>query len=319
MTLFPYTTLFRSKVRHREFDAGWKKVLENHFWDFLDFYFPEMSIKIDKSRGYAFLDQELAKIMRKSDSKKRRVDKLAKVYLQDQREIWILVHLEVQTYRDDEFAFRMYTYSYRIFDKYQKPVASLAILADPSPEFFPKSFEMEALGKVFVRFEFAAVKLLDWQGREEELKKHPNIFAIVTLASLKAYEKNFATRYDWKLLLTKFLYEKGHTQATIMALYEFLDAIMVLPEDLEIRYNDEITQYEEARKMKYITTAERIGIRKGRKEAVKENICRILEKRLGKIPEDFQKRLEKIEELKKLQEILDQSLEVKRIEDIGIE
>jgi hypothetical protein len=38
---------------------------------------------------------------------------------------WVLIHVEVQTTRDAEFPLRMYVYHYRIFDRYNKPVASL--------------------------------------------------------------------------------------------------------------------------------------------------------------------------------------------------
>ena len=45
-------------------------------------------------------------------------------------ESWVLTHVEVQTDRDPDFPLRMYVYNYRIFDRYNKPVASLAVLAD---------------------------------------------------------------------------------------------------------------------------------------------------------------------------------------------
>ena len=51
----------QKKLRERAFDESWKLVLEKYFWECLDFYFPEISVQIDKKRGYAFLDQELQK------------------------------------------------------------------------------------------------------------------------------------------------------------------------------------------------------------------------------------------------------------------
>lgn len=254
------------KLRRRVFDESWKLVLEKYFWEFLDFYFPHIAQLIEKAKGHQFLDQELQKIVPKSLSRKRRLDKLVRVYLQDAREIWLLIHLEVQTYTDAEFAGRMFSYHYRIFDKYQKPVASLAILADSSPGFRPNSFDLVAFGKTFVHFQFEVVKLLDWQGKEEILQTEKNPFAIVTLASLKAFEKNLQSRYQWKYLLTRLLYDKGYTAVDVFNLYYFLDGIMVLPENLEIQYNQEIAKLEEAKTMPYITTAERIGIQKGIQE-----------------------------------------------------
>ena len=47
---------------------------------------------------------------------------------------------------------------------------------------------------------------------------------------------------------------------------------MVLPEGLEIQYNDMITQLEEAKHMPYVTSAERIGIKRGKQEGKLEGL-----------------------------------------------
>ena len=39
-----------------------------------------------------------------------------------------------------EFAKRMFVYNYRIFDRYEKPVASLAVLADEHKQWKPSSY-----------------------------------------------------------------------------------------------------------------------------------------------------------------------------------
>ena len=52
--------------------------------------------------------------------------KLAKL----SNERWIYIHVEVQGTMQTEFAKRMFVYNNRIFDRYDRPVASLAVLAD---------------------------------------------------------------------------------------------------------------------------------------------------------------------------------------------
>ena len=319
-----------SLVRKRAFDESWKLVLEKYFWECLDFYFPEISKQIDKTKGYSFLDQELQQITPKSKSKKRRVDKLAEVYLQDNKEIWVLIHIEVQTYKEEEFAMRMYSYHYRIWDKYQKPIASLAILADNYEKFKPEKFELCAFGEKFVEFKFKIAKLLDWEKKEDELKNNKNVFAIVTLASLKAYQENYTTRAEWKYELTKMLYEKGYKEKEIMSLYQFLDGIMVLPEDMEIEYNDKIIELEEEKKMAYVTTAERIGIKKGRKEGIIEGAIKgiegMLDIKFGDLGLSFMPQILEINDVDKLTQVLkaikqakDQSEFGKMLEKIGKE
>ena len=48
-----------------------------------------------------------------------------------------------------------------------------------------------------------------------------------------------------------------------MKLYEFIDRVLTLPAQLELRYNDYIHKLEEDREVRYITSAERIGEQRG--------------------------------------------------------
>ena len=79
------------------------------------------------------LDKELQKIVRQAEQGRRYVDKLVRVWLKDGREEWLLIHVEIQTSREQDFSRRMYVYNYRIFDRYNQAVASLAVLADDEP------------------------------------------------------------------------------------------------------------------------------------------------------------------------------------------
>ena len=49
-------------------------------------------------------------------------------------------------------------------------------------------------------------------------------------------------------------------------LFRFLDWMFFLPEDLQRQYREEIEQFEEEKRMPYVTTIERMGIEKGRVE-----------------------------------------------------
>ena len=72
-----------------------------------------------------------------------------------------LIHIEVQSQYQSGFAQRMYTYNYRLGDRYNRPVASLAILADDRPSWKPKSYKKTTLGTK-MQFDFSIAKLLDF-------------------------------------------------------------------------------------------------------------------------------------------------------------
>ena len=105
------------------------------------------------------------------------------------------------------------------------------------------------------------------------------------MAHLKAVETkgNTEQRYLWKLTLIKRLYRQGYAKADVIRLFEFIDWIMSLPEELEKGLWTEIQKFEEETKMEYVSSVERIGIQKGREEGMQQGslslLCRQIAKR----------------------------------------
>ena len=95
---------------------------------------------IDWARRYETLDKELQQVLRHAEQGRRYVDKLVKVWLKNGEEKWLLIHIEVQVWKESDFAKRMYVYNYRIFDRYDKEVVSLAVLADDDPTWRPSHY-----------------------------------------------------------------------------------------------------------------------------------------------------------------------------------
>jgi len=188
-----------------------------------------------------------------------------------------------------EFERRMYVYNYRIFDRYSRDVVSLAVLTDKEERFRPSAYHFE-FGDFRLGMAFPMVKLLDYGGRWEELERSENPFSVVVMAQLKAQEtrRRVQERYAWKLRLTRMLYARGYSREEVLGLYRFIDWVLRLPEALEEAIHEEIIQEEEAKAMPYITTAERIGRRKGRQEGMleeaREMVVEVLEERFGEVP-----------------------------------
>jgi hypothetical protein len=55
-------------------------------------------------------------------------------------DIWVLIHIEVQSQSQPSFAERMFVYYYRLRDRFNRPVVSFAILSDDSAQWRPNSF-----------------------------------------------------------------------------------------------------------------------------------------------------------------------------------
>ncbi|MFM7792006.1 MAG: hypothetical protein ACKO90_29175, partial [Microcystis panniformis] len=106
------------------YDEPWKEALTEYFEAFLYFFFPEVYQLIDWTKIPESLEKELKRITASSKTKKRFADKLYKVWLLRGEEVWILIHIEIQSQYEENFPQRMYIYNYRAFDLYQKPVIS---------------------------------------------------------------------------------------------------------------------------------------------------------------------------------------------------
>ncbi len=101
-----------------------------------------------------------------------------RVWRQDGAEAWVLVHGEVQSQAEADFAERMYIYNYRLFDRYRRRVVSLAVLGDERAGWRPERFGYELWG-CEVGLRFPTVKLLDYRARWTELEASRNPFAVV--------------------------------------------------------------------------------------------------------------------------------------------
>lgn len=226
-------------------DILWKSILEDIFDDFLKFFFPNAEILFDFEKGFEYLDQELEQLFPADNDQltSKYVDKLVKVHCRSGAEAWLLVHIEVQGYREEAFADRMFTYYYRIWDKYRKPITAFAILTDDCRHFLPGQFEQACLG-TSVCFRFNSYKVLDQ--KEEDLEASDNPFAQVALAvKLDLTGKRYSSTelYRLKISLAKRLLRRDFSKKKIAKLLHFLKLYVHLGNDeLNEEFNAEINR-----------------------------------------------------------------------------
>ena len=128
------------------FDEAWKQVIERFFPDLLRFFVPQLYADVAFSRGVEFLNIEMEQLSQRSIDGAKFADKLAKVYLKDGTEQWILVHIEVQGDAEEEFSKRMFRYFYRIYDRHGKPIVSIALMTGADRETGDGQFLLQAYG-----------------------------------------------------------------------------------------------------------------------------------------------------------------------------
>ncbi len=205
-------------------DLLWKGALEDFFDDFLLFFYPNANELFDLDKGFEYLDKELEQLFPPDGDNyaPRYVDKLVRVFTRTGAEEWVLVHVEVQAYHDQDFAKRMHQYYYRILDQYNKPITAFAIFADTNKNFHPKYYEREFLG-TRLYYSFNTYKIIAQNDADLEASNNP--FAMVVLSAKLALTQNkLADKqlFDLAFDLAKRLLNKQMPKEKIRNLMTFL-------------------------------------------------------------------------------------------------
>ena len=307
-----------------DYDSPWKEAVARHFESFLTFFFPAMAVEVDWSRGYELLESEFRQVVRDAAVGRRTADILVRVFLLGGEESWILVHVEVQSQTESIFPERMFVYHYRVYDRYHRPVVSLAILGDSNPTWRPDRFEAGQFG-CRLAFEFPVVKLLDYKSRLPQLEQSKNPFAVLVAVHLHAQRTSRASkkRLQYKLALVRSLYERGFSREDVLELFRLVDRVLTLSNENSRAFREELERYEEEKNMPYITIVERAGIKqglqKGRRQGLRRgervSLLTVLESRFASVPPVVRERIAAIEVPEVLTVLLRQAATIGSMEE----
>ena len=288
-----------------DFDSPWKEALDHYFESFVSLCLPTVHAAVDWSRGYEMLDKELQQIVPEADEGRRYVDKLAKVWLTSGEEEWLLVHVEVQTQDESDFARRMFVYHTRIRELYHKDVLSVALLADDRPGWKPQVYRYECMGLCRVTFEFPAIKLLELSSDEANLLEKGGPFAVVVIAHLRALRtrKDDKSRQQSKLQLVKNLYEAGLGAEDVRKLFRLIDWLMRLPKALDIELWRSVRDFATEKQMPFVDIAEQMGLEKGRRKTTFELLETALQLKFGQPGLDAAQELAPVMDVDLLQKV----------------
>ncbi len=268
-----------------DYDAIWKETFLGLFHECMERFDPAFARRIDRSRKVRFLDKELRALLGRSPRPRQHVDLLAEVPLTGVGLQTMLTHVEVQRDKVARFAQRMLFYHAALVRRFQRPVMSLAILADPDPKWRPTGLTSGIDGSG-TRFEFPICKLADFT--DAELESDPNPVNLVILAErlTRRHRNDPVARREGKLRLFRrmamVLRSKRYSREQRLVLTRVLDWSISLPENEERIFLEQLRQQEGNSPMTYLTTferhARREGLEQGRQEGRQEGLATGLER-----------------------------------------
>ncbi len=297
-----------------QYDAAWKQTLERFLPDFLKLAFPDLAASIDWSAPVSFLDTELQEIVRESESGLMRVDKLVEVRRRDGAGELLLIHAEVQAQRDDALPERMFRYFCRIMDRFRRFPVSVAVLADPTPNWKPTRFVIQEHG-CGVEFEFPVCKLSELDLEPWLAAGNPVARVIQAHRLAQKTGGNPLARREGKLGLVRNLLLSGVPEQEIREVLRLIHWLLALSAEEEQSFRQDLRRLQEKLRMPNLSPYDRIvweegrvegrveGRHEGRLTALREMLMEHLSIRFGPLGIDLQSRIEAIQDEKELQRL----------------
>ena len=154
-------------------------------------------------------------------SQGRIADKLARIKTINGHYQWVLFHTEIQGKPDKHFDKRMFQMFYRIYDRFDQEVVSLAILTDASESFRPGQFTLGRSGTTN-HFQYNTFKLKDY--KPHELLKGNNPFGFMLMAAWYHLfgGKTDQQKLDNKMTCLRLLFAAGLPKADTRKLMNFI-------------------------------------------------------------------------------------------------
>ncbi|MCJ8346636.1 Rpn family recombination-promoting nuclease/putative transposase [bacterium] len=165
-------------------DAIFKQLLTVFFKEFIDLFLPWFSDKLD-FENLEFLDKEIF-LYGLSKNKKNYVDLVCKAPMKqgDQEAKLILIHVEIQSTKDNKMAKRMFNYCCQLRLKEDLDIIPIVLFADDVKwkTDVKNYYDMDYNNKKYLHFEYEQIKLLNLNAKD--YLNNPNPLAQALMAKM---------------------------------------------------------------------------------------------------------------------------------------
>ena len=238
-------------------DRLFKELISTFFIEFIELFLPAIASDIDRD-SIQFLPEEVLSDV--TAGEKKLIDLLAKVKYQE-KETYFLIHVEAQSYSQQDFAKRMFKYFARLYEKYDLPIYPVVIFSFDEPlRAEPKTHAIKFPNLDVLRFEFAAIQLNKISWRDYLTQQNPVAAALMAKMNISPEERPQVKAECLRLLTTLRL-----DPARMQLISGFIDTYLNLNEAEEKSFKAAISTMGLEQKEKYmeiITSWERKALEK---------------------------------------------------------
>lgn len=249
-------------------DGLFKELLTTFFREFLELFAPTV-FEYGDPTSMALAGAET--VHDSHETGQRRADLVVKVDFHDGEHAFFLIHVEVQSQTQADFAKRMFHYFARLHQMYDAPVYPIALLAfDARTRDEPEEFTVTFPDRDVLRFEFQKVYLRKLNWREFLDRKNP--VAAALMAKMGYAEKERArVKVECLRLLATLRLDPDKTRL----IGRFIEAYLTLDETEMHEYNEIMEAIPMAEKQgvtEILTYWEKLGLEKGRQQGLEQGL-----------------------------------------------
>jgi Domain of unknown function (DUF4351)/Putative transposase, YhgA-like len=281
-------------------DELFKKLLTTFFIEFIELFLPSVAAYFDRD-AIAFLPQEYFTDTTTGD--RRKIDVLAQVKFREQ-DTCFLIHLENQSYNQDDFDRRMFFYFARLYQKYLLPIYPIAVFSFEYP-LRPQRQQHQVMFPDFkvLDFNFAVIQLNQLNWRDFLQQRNPVAAALMAKMRIARADRPRVKAECLRILATLEL-----DPARIELISGFVDTYLRLNATEETIFQAEIDKMglgEQEQIMEIVTSWMERGIEQGREREV-ALVLRQLTRRLNGLSVSLEERVHRlsIEQVEALGEAL---------------
>ncbi|MEH2027543.1 Rpn family recombination-promoting nuclease/putative transposase [Nostoc sp.] len=238
-------------------DRLFKELISTFFIEFIELFLPTIACDIDQN-SIQFLPEEVLTDV--TAGEKKIIDLLVKVKYQE-KETYFLIHIEAQSYTQQDFAKRMFKYFARLYEKYDLPIYPIVIFSFDEPlRPEPKTHSIIFPNLDVLKFQFAAIQLNRISWRDYLIQQNPIAAALMAKMNISQEERPQVKAECLRLLTTLRL-----DPARMQLISGFIDTYLNLNETEEQTFKAAISTMGLDQKEEYmqiITSWEKKGAEK---------------------------------------------------------
>jgi len=291
-------------------DQLFKKLLESFLKDFLELFFPDVDERLDFGT-VQFLDKELPMDFPRGTT--REVDIVARLETHQGEPEIVLVHVEVQSRPEKDFARRMFEYAALLWLRDQAPIFPVVLYLRGGQGLTEEEFNLSLFGRELFRFRYASVGLAHLRA-EEYVETGP---LGAGLAALMSRQK----AGDPGVLLAdsqRRVAASGLDEARKFLLLDVIETYSGLSDDERERYEALISRKEYRTVLEEkLTWSDRMRA-EGAVEAKRETLLRLLTAKFGPPSPETIAKVAAVPSAAELDSHLDRILSATSLEEMGL-